>query len=176
MQRSIALFAAAAALAACAGGPGRGGPPAGEQAPLGAAYRQSVFLTGASLLFVQFDADRDYITTRAEAQAGAEAEWKRAAEGAAVLTPIQFATWSARALGGPNLGPYRLAFDTNVNNEITAAEFAAAILTKFDQFDADKDGALRRPDMSERLPEPVRRPGAREAGDGPPPGGRPPRR
>lgn len=175
MHRSITLFAAAAALAACASGPDRAAPPAEEQAPLGAAYRQSVFLTGASLLFVQFDADRDYITTRAEAQAGAEAEWTRAAEGAAVLTPIQFAAWSARALGGPNLGPYRLAFDTNVNNEITAAEFSAAILAKFDQFDTDKDGVLRRPDMSERLPEPVRRPGARVGGEGPPPGG-PPRR
>jgi hypothetical protein len=181
MVRSLALLAAASlaagSLSACASGPPerRGGPPQG------AAYQQSVFLSGASLLFVQFDADRDYVTTRAEAEAGITSEWARASEGGTVMTPIQFSAWSARALGGPNIGPYRLAFDTNVNNEITAPEFKAAILAKFDQFDASKDGALQRPEMTERLPERPRGPGG--AGPGPggaggegPPGGRPPRR
>lgn len=168
MTRFTALLAAVSALAACTSGAERRTDAANDR--VGAAYRQSVFLSGAALLFVQFDADRDYATTRAEAQAGAEAEWRRASEGAAVLSPIQFAAWSAKALGGPNLGPYRLAFDTNVNNEITQQEFTAAILERFDKFDADKDGMLRRADMTERLPEPQRRP----EGSGQPAG--PPRR
>jgi hypothetical protein len=181
MTRSLAALLAVAALAACASGPGRGGPPGagGHGRPQGAAYRQSVFLSGASLLFVQFDADHDYVTTRAEAQAGAEAEWRRATAGAGVMTPIQFAAWSATALGGPNIGPYRLAFDRDVNNEITPAEFVAAIMTKFDQFDADKDGVLHRAEMTEHLPEQARGPGAGAPGGGEgqgPPRGRPERR
>ncbi len=174
MSRSFAApigaLVAIAALAACASGPGRGGPlPASDRT--GAAYRASTFLSGAALLLVQFDADKDYATTRAEAEAGAQAEWSRAAEGAATLTPIKFETWAARVLGGPNIGPYRLAFDTNVNNEITPPEFSAAILAKFDKYDADKDGVVRRQEMVERVPEPQRGPPGAGAGgdDGPPP-------
>lgn len=154
---AVVLVAAVALTAACASG-GRSGPPVDDRT--GLAYRPSVFLSGAALLFVQFDADRDYATTRAEATAGAQAEWPRAANGAAVLTPIAFESWARSALGGPQIGPYRLAFDSNVNNEITPAEFSAAILAKFDQFDDDKDGVLRRPEMVERLPEQPRGPAA----------------
>ena len=173
-----ALFAVPAlatlALAACAGGPGggpQGGPPGGELT--GSAYRQSVFLSGASLLFVQFDKDGDYVTTRAEVDAGAAAEWPRAANGATTLSPIAFEAWSAKALGGPNLGPYRLAFDSNVNNEITQAEFTNAIVAKFEFWDKDKDGRLTRAEMTERLPE-MRRPDSGPGQSGQMPGGRPP--
>jgi hypothetical protein len=165
----------ALSLAACAGGPPRGA--AGGAGDLtGAAYRQSVFLSGAALLFVQFDRDGDYVTTRAEIEAGATAEWAKASNGAATLTPIAFETWAAKALGGPNLGPYRLAFDTNVNNEITQGEFSAAILAKFDFWDKDRDGRLARAEMTERLPE-MRRPEGAPAPQGarPPSGQRRPR-
>ncbi len=170
---ALALLAAAT-LAACASG--RSGPPPASDRS-GAAYRASTFLSGAALLFVQFDADKDYATTRAEAEAGAQAEWTRASEGAATLTPIRFEAWAARTLGGPNIGPYRLAFDTNVNNEITPAEFSAAILAKFDKYDADKDGVVRRQEMVERVPE-SRRGGPDGGPDGErgPPGGAPRRR
>lgn len=171
---STLAIAAALSLAACASGPPGGRSPGGGD--VGPAYRQSAFLSGAALLFVQFDADGDYATSRAEAEAGAQREWTRASGGSTVLSPIQFDTWSAKALGGPNLGPYRLAFDSNVNNEITATEFAGAIVAKFDFWDKDKDGSLTRPEMVERLPD-VRRPEPdvpRTAG-GPPGGGRPPR-
>jgi hypothetical protein len=160
MSRPLAAFTAVAlatTMAACASGPGRGGPPPGAERT-GAAYRASTFLSGAALLFVQFDADKDYATSRTEAEAGARAEWARASEGAATITPIQFEAWAARALGGPNIGPYRLAFDTNVNNEITQPEFIAAILARFDRFDADKDAVVRRQEMVERVPEPPRGP------------------
>lgn len=171
MTRFAALLLAAVVLAACSSGPPRRGDPEGDR--VGAAYRQSAFLTGAALLFVQFDADRDYATSRAEAEAGARAEWARASGGADKLTPIMFEQWAARALGGPQMGPFRLAFDTNVDNEITAAEFSAAILDRFDKYDTDKDGIVRRPDMTERLPEPQRGPGggppgARQMPKGPP--------
>ena len=165
-----ALTLCALALSACAGGPGgsrRGGPGA-EQ---GAAYRQTTFLSGASLLFVQFDADRDYAATRAEAELGAASEWARAAHGPTGMTPIQFESWAAAALGGPNIGPYRLAFDSNVDNEVTEEEFKAGILEKFDKFDANKDGKVTRAEMVERLPERALGPGG-PAGE--PPRGRPP--
>lgn len=164
----LAALALGAALAACAS-EGPGGRRGDDR--VGSAYRPSVFLSGAALLFVQFDADRNYETSRAEAEEGARTEWPRAANGAAVLTPIAFDTWARRALGGPNIGPYRLAFDGNVNNEITPEEFKAGILAKFEQFDANKDGVLTRPEMVERLPEP-RRPEGPAGGQrpqGPPP-------
>lgn len=179
MARSPLVVTAlsACALAACAGGPGgpRGGPQ--EQ---GAAYRQSTFLSGAALLFVQFDADKDYRTSRAEAEAGARSEWARAAHGPAGMTPIQFEAWAAAALGGPNIGPYRLAFDTNVNNEVTEPEFIAGILARFDRYDGDKDGVVTRAEMVERLPDPRPGPGTggpdgRPDGRDRPPGGGQPR-
>jgi hypothetical protein len=174
MIRTLAL-ASAVALAACASdGPRRGGPAADDRT--GLAYRQSAVLSGAALLFVQFDADRDYATTRAEAEAGARAEWPRASGGAAALTPILFETWAARALGGPQVGPYRLAFDSNVSNEITPQEFSAAILARFDAYDKDKDGVVKRADMIERLPETQRGPAAGPPAGAPKGGERPPRR
>ena len=179
MSRSLAVLAAATALAACASGPP--GPRIPSDDRIGAAYRPTVFLSGASLLLVQFDTNRDYATSRAEAEAGAQAEWVHAAQGAPVLTPIMFESWAATVLGGPNIGPHRLAFDTNVNNEITQAEFVAAILAKFDKYDANKDARVTRQEMTERLPEPAHgdlggdRRGP-EGGDGPQGGGRPPRR
>ena len=159
-------------LAACAGGP-RGGSPGGPGGDMtGAAYRQSAFLSGAALLFVQFDRDGDYVTTRAEADAEAASEWGRASSGAATLSPIAFEAWSAKALGGPNLGPYRLAFDTNVNNEITQAEFLSAVTAKFEFWDKDKDGRLSRQEMVERLPEMGRGPESGQPVPSASPGGR----
>jgi hypothetical protein len=156
------------AAAACASG-GRDGPPRGPGT--GGAYQISAFTSGAALLFVQFDADHDYATTKAEVEAGIPAEWTRASEGKPTMTPLMFEAWAAKALGGPNLGPYRLAFDTNVNNEITQEEFQKAILEKFAAFDTDKDGVVRRADMVERLPD--RGMGPRSEG-GPPRGERRP--
>lgn len=164
------MIAAALALSACASGPD---PRAEADELRGPAYRQSAFLSGAAMLFVQFDTDGDYAASRAEVEAGARAEWTRASGGADKLTPIQFDLWSARVLGGPNLGPYRLAFDSNVNNEITAAEFSAALLAKFEFWDKDKDGRVTRAEMIERLPD-IRRPGEGVRPDMPPrPGQRP---
>lgn len=164
------LLAAALALGACTAG---ARTRAEADALQGPAYRQSAFLSGASLLFVQFDADKDYTTSRAEAEAGARAEWARAAGGSDKLTPIQFDTWAEKVLGGPNLGPYRLAFDSNVNNEITQTEFVNSVLAKFEFWDKDKNGVVTRQEMVERLPEMRRGP---EGGQGGPGGeGGPPR-
>ena len=176
MTRTLAALLAMAALSACASGPSHRGDLQGS------AYRATTFLSGAALLFVQFDANKDYVTSRAEAEAGAQAEWTVASKGAATMTPILFDTWAAQALGGPNIGPHRLAFDSNVNNEITREEFINAIMAKFDKYDADKDGQLHRADMVEHIQE-QRGPGAEGGGPGggerggPSSGGsRPPRR
>jgi hypothetical protein len=174
--RLSAALMATLALAACAGsGPParRGGGPGGPE--MGSAYRQSSVLSGAALLFVQFDTDGDYAVSRAELDAGVAKEWARASGGATALTPIQFDVWAAKALGGPNMGPYRLAFDSNVNNEITQAEFAAALVDKFTTWDKDRDGRVTRADMVERLPEMRRPQGAPGGMPQRPPGGRPPR-
>lgn len=144
------------ALAACAGGPGGPGGHGGEQ---GLAYQHSTFLSGAALLMVQFDTDKDYVTTRTEAEAGARAEWARVTHGPTGMTPIQFETWSAAALGGPTIGPRRLAFDSNVDNLVTEQEFIDGILRQFDKYDANKDGRVTRAEMVERLPERFSRPG-----------------
>lgn len=169
----LPIMATVLTLTACAGG--RPDPRAEADEMRGPAYRQSAFLSGAALLFVQFDADGDYATSRAEAETGARAEWGRVSGGSDKLTPIQFDTWSAKVLGGPNLGPYRLAFDSNVNNEITATEFTSAVLAKFEFWDKDKDGRVTRGEMVERLPDMRRPPESGPQGMPPRGGQRPPR-
>lgn len=133
----IALLAlAAASLAACASG---GGP---TREPVRA------LLSADALLFTSFDLDRDMRVTMAEADAGVAAEFARAdANHDGSLQPIEFQNWSNVALGGGSTGPYRLDFDRNVDNLITADEFHAELSARARDYDADEDGAIVRADF-----------------------------
>lgn len=162
-MKQIYMLAALAALSACAS-PGR--PPAmgGE----GQGAGQGAVLSGDALLWVSFDADRDYITSRAEAAAGLDEEWTRA--GGVALSPLDFEAWARRALAGPDLAPFRLEFDRNMDNQITREEFDAALMARFSEHDRDGDGQLRRGELVQQV---ARMP--MQGGDGPRGGGGPPR-
>jgi len=167
-----ALTLGALSLGACAGRPP---PPPQDGPPDAPAAAPSVVLSGDALAFVSFDADGDYRVTRDEAVQGVAREW--ALFGADALSPIQFQRWSALALGGPAMGPYRLEFDRNVDGQITRDEFEAAFLTRFDAYDRDGDGVVTRADMLRVLPRPAmqRPPRMPRMPPGGPPGGmRPP--
>jgi hypothetical protein len=107
-----------------------------------------VLLSSDALLFVSFDADNDGRTSAADLDAGVLREWARADRNQdGVLTPLEFSDWARSALGGPQLPPYRLNFDRNVDNSITRAEFADELRARFDEYDANHDGAVTRAEM-----------------------------
>ncbi len=128
----LALFGVSA-LAACASGRGREGEPI------------RALLSADALMFVGFDADGDLSTSGAEIAAGLTREFARAdASRDGSLQPIEFQHWSAQALGGAQMGPYRLDFDRNVDNLITRQEFENEIHARARDYDGNEDGALSR--------------------------------
>jgi hypothetical protein len=120
-------------LAACASGGGRDGEPI------------RALLSADALMFVGFDADGDLATSGAEIAAGLTREFARAdTSGDGALQPIEFQHWSAKSLGGAQMGPYRLDFDRNVDNLITREEFENEIRARARDYDGNEDGALTR--------------------------------
>lgn len=131
---TLTVLGATALLGACA--TGRDGR---TEEPLRA------LLSVDALLFAGFDADDDLRVTTAEIEAGVTREFARAdtnQDGS--LTPLEFGGWSTLALGGAQTPPYRLDFDRNVDNTITAEEFRTEITSRANDYDVDRDGALTR--------------------------------
>ncbi len=115
--------------------------------PLGSEDRQPVraLLSVDALMFTSFDADGDLSVTNAEIEVGITREFARAdANRDTQLSAIEFSTWSNAALGGAQTAPYRLDFDRNVDNVITAEEFAAEIRTRASDYDENDDNVLTR--------------------------------
>jgi hypothetical protein len=138
------MLAGVLAAAACAsGGGGRHDRP---NEPIRA------LLSADAMLFVGFDADGDLGTSAAEVDSGIEREFARAdANRDGTLQPLEFQNWSNIALGGGQIGPYRLDFDRNVDNAITREEFAAEIRARVRDYDADENGVLSRGDFVRRV-------------------------
>ncbi|MBI1251019.1 MAG: hypothetical protein GC189_06085 [Alphaproteobacteria bacterium] len=153
---------AALSVGACASRPDAGSP---AQRP------PSVVASGEALVFVSFDSDRDYRTSRDELARGLDAEWS--ALGAQTLSPIVFQQWAQRALGDPDMGPFRLQFDSNVDGDITREEFDALLTGRFEDLDADDDGFVARNELVRRLASPS--PFGGRAPERRPPGGAFPR-
>ena len=128
---------AAAALAAC--GSTRGGPRAEPVLAL---------MSADVMVFVSFDADGDLSVTQAELDAGLPREFTRAdANGDGQIQPIEFQNWANVALGGGQIGPFRLDFDRNVDNVITREEFETELRARFTDYDTDENGAVSRPEF-----------------------------
>lgn len=105
-------------------------------------------LSSDALLFVSFDADGDLNTSAAEIEAGLTREFARAdvtTDGA--LTPIEFQNWANLALGGGQMGPYRLDFDRNVDNSITREEFDTELRARANDYDENQDQIVTRTEM-----------------------------
>jgi len=135
---SLAVLAlAAAALAACVSG-GRGD----RTEPVRALMSADV------MVFVSFDANGDLSVTQDELAAGLTREFARAdSNGDGQLQPIEFQNWANVALGGGQIGPFRLDFDRNVDNVITREEFDAEFQARFRDYDSDESGAISRPEF-----------------------------
>jgi len=131
-------FVSAAMLAACASGGGGGA----NTDPIRA------LLSADALLFVSFDTDGNLSTSTAEVDAGLTREFTRAdTNGDGALTPIEFQAWASAALGGSQMGPYRLDFDRNVDNSITREEFDAELRARANDYDENQDTAVARSEM-----------------------------
>jgi hypothetical protein len=163
--RIWAALVASATLAACASG--GGGDPRRDD-PVRA------LLSADAVLYISWDANGDFQTTNDEIQAGLPREFARAdANNDGNLAPIEFQNWSNAALGGNQIGPYRLDFDRNVDNSITRQEFDTELLARARDYDADGNGSVSRAEMI-RLVGQIRAPGDRRSqappwGDIPPP-------
>jgi ABC-type oligopeptide transport system substrate-binding subunit len=134
---TMALLAcgAAVALAGCA----TGGNDRNDREPIRA------LLSADALMFTSFDADGDLNVSTAEIEAGIGRELARAdANHDGVLQPIEFQNWSNAVLGGGSTGPYRLDFDRNVDNTITADEFRTELTLRARDYDSNENGLISR--------------------------------
>lgn len=144
------LILGAALTAACGGGPGTAHDPV------------RAVLSGDVMMLVSFDTNGDLAITAEEIEAGIAREFARAdANGDGVISPIEFQSWSNAVLGGGPMGPYRLDFDRNVDNQITRAEFEAEIRARVREYDENGDGVLTRNEFT-RLVGAARPPPPRE--------------
>lgn len=133
------LASCAAVLTGCASsGDGDGGRNESVRA----------LLSADSLMFVSFDTDGDLSVSASEIEAGMGREFARAdANRDGQLQPLEFQTWANTALGGGQIGPFRLDFDRNVDNVITREEFDTEIRARVQDYDANEDGILTRPEF-----------------------------
>ena len=159
--RTLAVLAGTAfALGACA----NAGGSARSEEPIRA------LLSADVMMFVSFDADADLTISAAEIEAGMAREFARSDSNRdASLQPIEFQGWANAALGGGQMGPYRLDFDRNVDNIITREEFDTEIRARVSDYDADENGALTRSEFVRRVGQ-ARPPSVRRAPIGEPVG------
>jgi hypothetical protein len=160
---------AALGLCACASSGGGAGHDGGEDPPIRA------LLSADVMLFVSFDADGDLRVTQAELDAGIAREFARAeANHDGQIQPLEFQAWQNAALGGGDMGPYRLDFDRNVDNVITRQEFHDELAARARHYDEDGDGVLTRKEFVREVNQ-TRRPSGPPAAEqrrrGPGPGG-----
>jgi hypothetical protein len=141
---SAVLFVTLAATA-CATGSDR---DADERPP-------SAVISGDGLLIAGFDTDGDFRTTRAEFEQGLAVAFATAdSDGDGALSPLEWQSWSNRALGGDLIGPFRLEVDRNVDNVTTQEEFVTEFQARFTGYDTDNDGAVSRPELVRQLRTP----------------------
>ncbi len=136
-QWKIVLLACVAAGAAgCAGSGSRNGD---RQDPTRA------LLSTDAIMFSDFDADGDFSVTMAEADAGIARELARAdANSDGSIGPIEYQNWANLVLGGSMTPPYRLDFDRNVDNVISAEEFRNELVARARGYDTDENGSIVR--------------------------------
>lgn len=112
----------------------------------------------AALVFATFDKNADYAVDRAELAAGHTAVFGHAdRDGSQHLSIIEIESWRRMALGSPDAIPGRMAFDRNIDNRITKAEFGAAFTVLFNESDTNADGVLDFAEMVKVFDMPKRR-------------------
>lgn len=149
------------------GGPPGGASPGGQAASLnGGQVARPI-----ALLFTGMDTGHDHAIGPAELTAGISAEWARLPVTSRGTVPaVAMSDWAETALGNPEALPNHIAFDVNLDGQISEEEFRARLTDEFDRLDRDHDGELTRAEML--MDVPLRSQGG--AGGGTGGGGRPP--
>lgn len=167
-------------LCACASpdrpGRGRGGPP--QLAPDFAGAKMA---TPMAMFFAGLDNDGDLFVSRLEVEPAILREWERAdADRNGRLSAFEYEDWMKTVLGDPEARPGRIAFDKDLDGEISQNDFESRLLVEFTMLDRNDDGRISRQELLTTLragPPMSRGPGRSPSGGGrPPPGGgqRPP--
>jgi hypothetical protein len=139
MNKAALALAAVLAASGCASAP---------RAPTVGGERVSAVVSGDAFVILAADADGDLITSRAELDAALPALFAAADQDQTEsLSPLEFQAFARNHMGGELLGPFRLEFDRNVDNQITAEEFAAAFVARFSRYDGDENAAVTRAEL-----------------------------
>lgn len=101
-----------------------------------------------ALFFTGLDTDHDKIVTRAELDLGMDADW-RAMEPSVTgkVGAFKIEDWALSTLGSRDAYPTRLSFDSNLDNQVSAAEFKNRLVRTFDDMDEDGNGQLSRAEL-----------------------------
>jgi hypothetical protein len=171
-------------IAACTSRPPRGGPQGGPPGGKGPGAGPAATLDGGqiarpiALLLTGMDTGHDYMLSQAELAAGISAEWARLPVSARGTVPaVAISDWAATALGNPEALPNHIAFDVNLDGQVSAEEFRTRLAGEYDRMDRDHDGQLTRAEMLMDVPVRSQRSEGSGMQGGRPPGGggRPPR-
>jgi hypothetical protein len=148
------------------GGPPGGGSPGGRTTSLnGGQVARPI-----ALLFTGMDTGHDHAIGPAELTAGISEEWAHLPVSASGTVPaVAMSDWAMTALGNPEALPNHIAFDVNLDGQISEEEFRTRLTDEFDRLDRDHDGQLTRAEML--MDVPLR---SQDSGGGMPGGGRPP--
>jgi len=112
----------------------------------------------AALVFATFDTNGNYSIDKQELAAGHVTAFSKAdRDNSQHLSIIEIESWRRTALGSPDAIPGRMAFDPNLDNRVTKAEFEAAFLSLFKESDKNEDGALDFAEMVNVFDMPKRR-------------------
>lgn len=101
----------------------------GPMGQAGSMAQSSQMLVPGGMLFLQFDADRDYSISAEEVRTGLAAAFAAAdTDKSGTLSLFEYKDWSRLALGSDLVLPDWMSVDRNENRTITEAEFDAAFL------------------------------------------------
>lgn len=154
------------------GGP-QGGPPGGGGKPGGPgvfSLEGGQVARPVALLFTGMDLDQNHVVDPAELSSGIAQEWASLPRSShEMVSSIAMSEWAAHALGNAEALPNPIAFDVNMDGQVSQEEFETRLREEFARLDRDHDGRLTRAEMLSDLP-------SRSDSRGGMPGGQPPGR
>lgn len=163
---------------------GPSGPPMddlGQRAALPVSLSGGQVARPVALLFAGMDRDGNHVIDSGELAAGILAEWEALPVSARETVPaLAIVDWATGSLGHAEALPNQIAFDVNLDGQVSADEFATRLHAEFAALDRDHDGRLTHAEMLVELPsrgDGLQRAGMRGPGGlgGPAGGSRPPR-
>ena len=166
------LFIAACASRQPPRGAPQGGPPGGTMPDRqGSRFEGGLITRPVALLFTGMDRNQDYAVDQAELADGIAREWDALPRtGRASVPSIAMTDWATQALGDTEALPNPIAFDVNLDGQISEQEFRSRLFEEYAQLDKDRNGRLTRAEMLVLMPVRTQSRGGPQGGQ--PPGGR----